>query len=60
MYAKIQYKIKTVNGWLSASVPVSIKDKDRINEVITTKLQSMYPQAEIKKFFIEGFSSDPY
>lgn len=58
MYAKIKYQIKTVNGWLSASIPVSKIDQKTINQVVIRKLKEMHPNCEIKTHFIDHLSDD--
>lgn len=59
MNAKIKYKIKTVNGWITASIPCTKKiESNNLIRTIRKKLQDMHPNCEIQVFYIENLTDE--
>lgn len=59
MNAKIKYKIKTVKGWITASIPCTKKiESNNLIMTIRKKLQDMHPNCEIQVFYIENLTDE--
>lgn len=59
MNAKIKYKIKTVKGWITATIPcTNLIESTNLIRTVKQKLQDMHPSCDIEVFYIENLNDD--